>query len=98
MSLRAAIYLPAAVEVARWLPICLVHCERNAYTVASIIWPSLSGWDAVIELLAARDVDVVVVASYEHLPSDRTPRIEEATDFGPGPPSQRRPRRHHPDQ
>lgn len=92
MALRAVIYLPAAVEVARWLPVCLAHCERHAYIVASIIFPSLRGWEAVQELMHERAVDVVVVGSYEHLEADRLPRIEEAADNGHGHPSRRRPR------
>lgn len=94
MALRAVIYLPAAVEVARWLPVCLAHCERHAYIVASVILPNVSGWAAVVDLLTGGEVDVVVVGSYDHLPPDRVPRIEEAVEDRPsGRPAQRRPRR-----
>lgn len=92
MALRAVIYIPAAVETARWLPICLLHCERQAYQVVAIISSGLMGWTSVWEMLVSREADVVVVGSYSQMEPERLPRIEEATEIRPGPPGKRRPK------
>jgi hypothetical protein len=90
MAARAVIYLPPDVDRAKWLPRCLVHCNRRDYHVIGIV-QSPAGWQSVHEMMAGGEADVVVVGRFGQLPPDRMPRIEEATDAGQ-PPTGRRPR------
>jgi acetyl-CoA acetyltransferase len=92
MALRAVIYIPALVETARWLPLALLHCERQGYDVVALISSGFGAWSSVWEMLNSGEADVCVVGRYEHMPPDRMPRIEEAWDTGPGPPGTRRPK------
>jgi hypothetical protein len=92
MALRAVVYIPAAVEVARWLPLCLTHCNREGYHVVAVIMPTVGSWRSVFEMLVRREADVCVVGSYDQLEPDRMPRIEEATNNRTRPPGERRPK------
>lgn len=91
MSTRAVIYLPPGVDRDRWLSRCLEHCERRRYLVVSIVQVE-SGWHDVHQMLTNDEADVVVVGRFAHLDPTRTPRIEEATDYGDTPRT-RRPKR-----
>ncbi|MFE9954157.1 hypothetical protein [Micromonospora sp. NPDC005299] len=96
-----AIWIPSHVDpIEPHLMACLDHAGRCRYDLLGII--TTAPWDEVRQMMLAGKVDVVVVARREHLPPDRTPRIEVAargTDLslassprGPVPPRRRRPR------
>ncbi|WP_139141932.1 hypothetical protein [Micromonospora chaiyaphumensis] len=97
----AAIWIPSHVDpIEPHLMACLDHAKRCRYGLLGII--TTAPWDEVRQLMIDGKVDVVVVAEREHLPPDRTPRIEVAArgahppagslPRGPVPPRRRRPR------
>lgn len=84
---RAVIYVPPGVDRAKWMSRCLDHCARRHYTVTAVIEDG--SWDDVSAMMLHGRVEVVVVSQFEHLAPDRTPRVEEASDWRQ-PPSGRR--------
>ena len=81
-TVRAVIYLPPGVDRAVWTPRCLEHCERRGYAVVAVIDDQDAAWHDVWSMLAGRDADVVVITRWGDLDPARSPRIEEAVDFG----------------
>ncbi|MFI6234901.1 hypothetical protein ACIBD9_15180 [Micromonospora sp. NPDC050784] len=76
----AVIWIPADIEpsepaVAR----CLSHLRRHSYRFAGIMRAS---WETVEQMMIDGEVDVVVIANFDHLPPDRSPRIELASSPG----------------
>jgi hypothetical protein len=97
----AAIWIPSHVDpIEPHLMTCLDHARRCRYDLLGII--TTAPWDEVRQMMIDGKVDVVVVAQREHLPPDRTPRIEVAargthlslasSPREPVPPRRRRPR------
>ncbi|KAB1915269.1 hypothetical protein [Micromonospora sp. AMSO31t] len=97
----AAIWIPSHVDpIEPHLMACLDHARCCRYGLLGII--TTAPWDDVRQMMIDGKVDVVVVAEREHLPPDRTPRIEVAArgarpslaslPRGPVPPRRRRPR------
>ncbi|MFG2169646.1 hypothetical protein [Micromonospora chersina] len=97
----AAIWIPSHVDpIEPHLMACLDHTRRCRYDLLGIV--TTAPWDEVRQMMLDGTVDVVVVAEREHLPPDRTPRIEVAargahpspasSPRGPVPPRRRRPR------
>jgi hypothetical protein len=97
----AAIWIPSHVEpIEPHLMACLNHTRRCRYELLGII--TTAPWPEVRQMMLDGKIDVVVVAELEHLPPDRTPRIEVASRAahqppapfprGPVPPRRRRPR------
>jgi hypothetical protein len=97
----AAIWIPSHVEpIEPHLMACLNHTRRCRYELLGII--TTAPWPEVRQMMLDGKIDVVVVAELEHLPPDRTPRIEVAgrpahsslpsVPRGPVPPRRRRPR------
>lgn len=76
----AVIYLSMAPEadLAVWRERCFAHCVREGYSVKSVITGGVEAWDHVLAAVRSGEADVVVIGRREHLPSDRTPRVEEA--------------------
>jgi hypothetical protein len=95
-QLRAVIYLPA-VDTGRWERICLAWCEARDYLVVGRIVETgdAAAHADMFAMLANDEADVAVVGSLDHLPPDRSPRVEvaNANTTAGGPPAQRRPRR-----
>jgi hypothetical protein len=96
----AAIWIPSHVDpIEPHLMACLDHARRCRYGLLGII--TTAPWEEVRRMMMDGKVDVVVVAEREHLPPDRTPRIEVAargahasaasSPRGPVPPRRRRP-------
>ena len=86
---RAIIFGPPE-DRERWEAECLAYCERQRYVVVSLIIGGDEKWPAVRDALMTGVADVVVVASKDHLPSDRSPRIESVTEELPAIPARRR--------
>lgn len=89
--LNAVIYLPPGLAaVATWQDTCAQYCARRRYQLAGFV----TEWTDLTYLLLHGEADVAVVGRRDHLPRNRTPRIdvvvEERMDL---PPTQRRPRR-----
>ncbi len=77
---RAVIFVPAE----DWRPHavqCLEHIERREYEFCGIV----RDWAAIERMRDEGAVDVVVVATREHLPPDRIPRTEAVSDYAPPP-------------
>jgi len=87
----AIIYLPLGlVAAAVWRDTCAEYCQRRRYHIVAVV----TDWGDVTKMLADGKADVAVVGRRDHLPRERTPRldvvVEEKLDL---PPAQRRPRR-----
>ena len=73
----AAIWIPAHVDpLDPHVMACLSHTRRCRYDLLGII--TAAPWDEVRQMMTDGRVDVVVVSDPDHLPADRTPRIEVA--------------------
>lgn len=87
----AIIYLPPGLSASgTWRDACAEYCQRRRYHIAAVV----TDWTDVVQMLVEGEADVAVVGARDHLPRERTPRIdvvvEEKLDL---PPTQRRPRR-----
>lgn len=89
--LNAIIFVPPDPASRPWLVIDAQYCARKDYQVVAVA----TDWNDVLRMLKDDDIDVVVVGRREHLPPDRTPRLEIVTEPPPDddPPETRRPRR-----
>jgi hypothetical protein len=79
-QLRAIIYVPDDEDRDRWEARCLEYCDRRRYRVVALVVGGPERWDDAMDMMYAREADVLVVASKMHLPPDRTPRVEAVTD------------------
>lgn len=87
----AIIYLPTGLAArATWQDACAEYCQRRRYLIRAVV----ADWNDVVTMLIEGEADVAVVGRRDHLPRERTPRLdvvtEERLDL---PPTQRRPRR-----
>jgi len=74
--LRCVLFIPSGSGSRQWLAICAAYCETNHYEIIAIA----AIWDDAIAILAAGEASVAVVGRRDHLPPDRTPRIEVVTE------------------
>jgi hypothetical protein len=92
--MRAVIWIPTHADLYRWGAACAEYCARHGYELYGVIH---GAWRDATRLLIAGDAQVAVIASREHLPPDRVPRIEIVSEV-PGreraAPTRRRPRRY----
>jgi hypothetical protein len=77
--LRAIIFVPDE-ERDRWEARCLEYCDRRGYEVVALVVGAPDRWNDAMDMMYAHEADVVVVASKDHLPPDRTPRVESSTE------------------
>lgn len=89
--LRAVVFLPPGTPGAGiWRDACAEYVELRGYRLAAVC----SAWADAITMVFDGEADVVVVGRRDHLPRDRTPRVdvvaEEPRATAPG---RRRPRR-----
>lgn len=89
LLIQAVLFVPCAGQnAARWIDACAEHATKRGYKVVSIV----KAWDDVIKMIRAGQATVVVVGRRDHLPRNRTPRLEFVTDSEPeAAPEQRRP-------
>lgn len=78
--LRAIIYVPDDEDRGRWEDACLKYCDRRGYEVVALVVGGPDRWNDAMDMMYAHEADVVVVASKDHLPPDRTPRVEVIND------------------
>jgi len=90
---NAVVFVPAGdPDYARWLMVCGDYCNSRGYEITAVV----SDWADAMTLCTTAGVDIVVTARWDHLPPDRTPRLEIVTDqrVAANPPRHfRRPRR-----
>lgn len=80
--LRAVVWVADDPEWQRLASCCADYCTRVGYEVVAVVAAETGGrWDDVARMvLTDGRAEVVVVASRDHLPRDRTPRIEAVAD------------------
>lgn len=87
--LRAVIYIAAHLsenEVGRWLKSCVDYCAARGYEIADIVLDRHGGaaWADVLTAVtggADAEAHVIVVAHRDHLPRNRIPRLEVASEW-----------------
>lgn len=89
--LDAVVFLPPGTPAAGlWTDACGEYVQRRGYRLAAVC----SKWGDAMRMIFDGLADVVVVGRRDHLPKDRTPRVdvvvEEKQDV---PPTLRRPKR-----
>ncbi|SIR84118.1 hypothetical protein [Micromonospora avicenniae] len=79
--LKAVIYLPEGPDIRRWERICLNWCSRHDYQLVGLVRDDQdqTRWREVQGMMVHGRADVVVVASYRHLPQSAVPRVEAAS-------------------
>lgn len=84
---RCVLYIPAGVELWRWLTVLTSAGQDQGWHVDGYTrhWPEL------VDLLATGHYQVGLHASRSHLPPDRTPRLEAMDELPLLVPAQRRP-------
>lgn len=89
--LDAVIYLPTGLAAsARWRDACAEYCQRRRYRIVAVV----SEWRDLARMIVEGQAAVAVVGRRDHLPRDRTPRLDVVTEQGQGDdPTTRRPRR-----
>jgi acetyl-CoA acetyltransferase len=90
MPVKAVICVPNT-DRGRWEAECLAHCTAWGYDVVAVMTAGDGAVRDICQMVASGEIDVIVVARFEHLPQDTLPRIEEATG-SKSVPGQRRPR------
>jgi hypothetical protein len=71
---------------------CIQYCRAMGYKMGGLIQDD---WGAAIEHITQGKAEVLVVADFEHLDPDRTPRIEVVADrLRNEPPAEGRERKH----
>jgi hypothetical protein len=75
--LRSVIYVPAGLELHRWLAICAETVELHGWELAAVV----RHWGDVRQLLHTGLLDLLVVGHPGHLDPQRTPRVVIAGDL-----------------
>jgi hypothetical protein len=77
-DIRAVIYVPDTSETDRWYRTALEYCEAHRYEVVGVVTERCAGdcWVDVIEMLRTGEANIAVIGRRDHLPAQRSPRIE----------------------
>jgi hypothetical protein len=94
--LRSVVYVPAGLELDRWLAVCAEAVELHGWELAAVV----RHWSDVRQLLRGGLLDLLVIGHPGHLDPQRIPRVVIAGDPPPPAPAtvpeQRRPVIHRP--
>ncbi len=77
MSEKAAILYPEGEVNELYIARALNHCQECKYAVYGIV----RTWEAAFDLIARREVQVIVVARRDHIDPNWAPRVEVAGEF-----------------
>ena len=79
--LKAVIYLPEGPDKRRWARMCLNWCSSHDYQLVGLVRDDReqTRWPEVQRMMVHGQAEVVVVASYRHLPQNAVPRVEAAS-------------------
>jgi hypothetical protein len=79
--LKAVIYLPEGPDMRRWERMCLNWCSSHDYQLVGLVRDNRdqTHWQEVQRMMVHGRAEVVVVASYRHLPQNAVPRVEAAS-------------------
>lgn len=97
---RAMIYIPDGVDLDAVGAQLTEYCEARGYQIVSVDLDGDQDWWDTVTAARETGIDVIVAAHPDHIPADRTPRLEIADLSAarpdlpdpPGPPADRRPR------
>lgn len=92
--LKTVVFIPDS-ETQRWLTVCAQYCAVRHYQVVAVV----SAWVDAVRMVVDGRATVLVAGRRDHLPPDRSPRLEivvEQTEPTPVRPSRRRPVRRDP--
>jgi len=87
--LKSIVLLPDA-EAHRWLMICAQYCAARRYEIVAVV----HAWADAMRLIKDGRATVLVAGRHDHLPPDRSPRLEivvEQTEPTSTPQERRRP-------
>jgi len=94
--LKSVVLLPD-VEAHRWLMICGQYCTAHHYEIVAVVHV----WADAIRMIRDGRATVLVAGRHDHLPPDRSPRVEivvEHNEPTSTSPSRRRPVRRNRDR
>jgi hypothetical protein len=74
--LRSVIYVPAGLELDRWLAVCAEAVDAHGWELAAVV----RHWGDVRQLLRGGLLDLLVVGHPGHLDPQRIPRVVVADD------------------
>lgn len=75
-AIAAVLFIPPGPSFERWRDLCGSYCHDHRYAVVAIA----TTWAAAFAMLMSGEASVAVVGRRDHLPRDRTPRLEIATE------------------
>lgn len=75
----AVLFIPPGPSAERWRDLCGSYCHDHRYTIVAIA----TTWAAAFAMLISGEASVAVVGRRDHLPPDRTPRLEVVTEPQP---------------
>lgn len=94
--LKSVVLVPDA-EAYRWLMICGQYCAARRYEVVAVV----HAWAEAIRIIKDGRATVLVAGRHDHLPPDRSPRVEIVAEHNEPTsvqPSRRRPVRRNRDR
>lgn len=68
---KSVVLLPD-VEAHRWMMICAQYCEARHYEIVAVV----HAWADAIRMIKDGRATVLVAGRHDHLPPDRSPRVE----------------------
>jgi len=77
--LRCVLFIPSGPSAIRWRDICAKYANDQRYLIVAVT----STWAAALAMLTSGEAEVAVIGRRDHLPPDRIPRVEVATEPHP---------------
>lgn len=88
--LAAVVLVPPGIQGSGlWTDACAEHVQKRGYRLAAVC----SAWADAMRMIFDGIADVIVVGRRDHLPRDRTPRVDVITEANQAGESRRRPQR-----
>lgn len=73
---NSILYLPDMPGMDYWLDQCGLWCAQRRYPVVGVVHT----WDAAVEMVFDGRAGIVVAGRRDHLPMNRSPRLEIVTE------------------
>ena len=84
---RAILYIPNLPDRQRWIIACASYATTRSYTIVAVV----AEWREACELVYVHHAaDVCITARWDHLPADRSPRLEAACEHPTAQPGRER--------
>lgn len=78
-QLRCVLFIPSGPAAIRWRDLCARYATDQRYLIVAVT----STWTAALAMLTSGEAEVAVIGRRDHLPLDRIPRVEVATEPHP---------------